>query len=219
MALSADVMEKTRVQTEQTLISNLYLCLGERGKNELHNQRPSINLATTRYHRLSNIFEEIINMERNETFKTYQLLLRKHCDSETLAQCHSVLSEVVARCYLRTLESRILTAVFIVKMRKKERQMKLCRSNKTSDEVYSIALSNERGDKYTKIYKLFGGAIATTPAGALQIKIEPISATRGDTDGHTNGKAEERGATSTKLGGRQFRFRIGFRASTVSVRC
>ena len=57
--------------------------------------------------------------------------------------------------------------------------MELCRSTKTLDESYRIALSYERGDEYAKTYKVSGEGLAAAPAGALQIKTEPVSAIRG----------------------------------------
>ena len=62
------------MEAEQTLISNLYLCLGERGQNELHNRKPHLGLATTRYPRVLDEFESVFRKERNEMFETYQLL-------------------------------------------------------------------------------------------------------------------------------------------------
>ena len=146
--------------------------MGKRGQDELHNRKPHLDLATTRYPRVLDEFESVFRKERNETFETYQLLSRKQRDGETLEEFHSVLSGLAARCSLGR-------DVFIVNMSNKEAQMKLCRSTKTPDEVYRIALSYERGDKYAKLYKVSGGGLTAAPAGSLQIKAEPISAIRG----------------------------------------
>ena len=177
--LPEEVNGKNRLEAEQTLISNLYLCLGERGQDELHNRKPHLDLATTRYPRVLDEFENVFRKERNETFETYQLLSRKQRDGETLEEFHSVLSGLAARCSLGALERRVLRDVFIVNMSNKEAQTELCRSTKTPDEVYRIALSYERGDKYAKSYKVSGGGHTAAPAGSLQIKAEPISAIRG----------------------------------------
>ena len=74
----------------------------------------------------------------------------------------------------------MLRDVFIVNMSNKEAQTELCRSTKTPDEVYQIALSYERSDKYAKSYKISGGGLTAAPAGSLQRKAEPISAIRGE---------------------------------------
>ena len=177
--LSEEVNGKNRLEAEQTLISNLYLCLGERGQDELHNRKPHLDLATTRYPRVLDEFENVFRKERNETFETYQLLSRKQRDGETLEEFHSVLIGLAARCSLGALERRVLRDVFIVNMSNKEAQTELCRSTKTPDEVYRIALSYERGDKYAKSYKVSDGGLTAAPAGSLQIKAEPISAIRG----------------------------------------
>ena len=177
--LPQEVNGKNRLEAEQTLISNLYLCLGERGQDELHNRKPHLDLATTRYPRVLDEFENVFRKERNETFETYQLLSRKQRDGETLEEFHSVLSGLAARCSLGALERRVLRDVFIVNMSNKEAQTELCRSTKTPDEVYRIALSYERDDKYAKSYKVSGGGLTAAPAGSLQIKAEPISAIRG----------------------------------------
>ena len=177
--LPEELRGKNRLEAEQTLISNLYLCLGERGQDEFHNRKPHLDLATTRYPRVLDEFESVFRKERNETFETYQLLSRKQRDGETLEEFHSVLSGLVARCSLGALERRLLRDVFIVNMSNKEAQTELCRSTKTPDEVYRIALSYERCDKYAKSYKVSGGGLTAAPTGSLQIKAEPISAIRG----------------------------------------
>ena len=45
----------------------------------------------------------------------------------------------------------------MVNMTNKDAQTELCRSTKTPDEVYKIALSYEKGEKYAKSYKITGG--------------------------------------------------------------
>ena len=170
---------KNRLEAEQTLISNLYLCLGERGQDELHNREPHLDLAATRYPRVLDEFESVFKKERKETLETYQLLSRKQREGKTLEEFHSVLSGLAARCALGALERRILRDVFIVNMSNKKAQTELCRSTKTPDEVYRIALSYERGDKYAKTYKVTGEGLTAAPAGALQIKTELIGAIRG----------------------------------------
>ena len=75
---------------------------------------------------------------------------------------------------------RNLRDVFISNMSNKEGQTELCRSTKTPDEVYRVALSYKRGDKYSKTYKISGRGLAAAPVGALQIKTEPFNANRGE---------------------------------------
>ena len=87
-----------------------------------------------------------------------------------MEEFYSVLSGLAARCALGVLERRILRDVFMFNMSNKETQMELCRSTKTPDEVYRIALSYERGDKYAKTNKVTGGGLTAAPARALQIK-------------------------------------------------
>ena len=88
--LPVEVDGKDRLASEQTLISNLYLCLGEKGQDELHKKKPHLNLSTTRYSRvLDNIGTEF-KKERNETYETFQLLARKQQIGELLEQFHSV---------------------------------------------------------------------------------------------------------------------------------
>ena len=136
-------------------------------------------MAATRYPRVLDEFESVFRKERNETFETFQLLFRKQREGETLETFHSVLSGLAARCNLGTLERRILRDSYIVSMSNKEAQTELCRSTKTPDEVYRISLSYERGDKCTKTNKVSCGGLVAAPAGALQIKTEPINAFRG----------------------------------------
>ena len=71
--LPSEVLKKNRVEAEQTLVSNLYLCLGERGQDDLKNRRPHLDLATTRYPRILDELEAIFKKKRNETFETYQI--------------------------------------------------------------------------------------------------------------------------------------------------
>ena len=94
---------------------------------------------------------------RNETYETYQLLSRKQFNNESLEQFHSVLSGLAALCNFGTLEDRmILRDVYIVNMNNREAQEELCRSTKTPEEVYRIALSYERGNNYASSYVATG---------------------------------------------------------------
>ena len=100
-ALTEEVDGKNRLASEQTLISNLYLCLGEKRQDELHKRRPHLDLSTTRYSRVLDTIETEFKKERNETYETYetfQLLARKQQIEESLEQFHSVLSGLAARC-------------------------------------------------------------------------------------------------------------------------
>ena len=54
------------MEADQTLFLNLYLCLGERGQDELHNRKPHVDLAATRYPRELDEFESVFKKERNE---------------------------------------------------------------------------------------------------------------------------------------------------------
>ena len=74
-------------------------------------------------------------------------------------------------------------------MNNREGQNELCRSRKTPEEIYKIALSYERGNKYAKSYvstNTEGGTWSTPSGGGLQIKQEPIRIIRGDTETHGN---------------------------------
>ena len=146
-ALPEEVDGKNRLESEQILISNLYLCLEEKGQDELHKRRPHLDLSTVRYPRMLDILETEFKKERNETYETFQLLSRKQFINESLEQFHSVLSGLAARCNFGTLEDRILRDVFIVNMNNREAQKELWRSTKTPEKVYRIALSYERGNK------------------------------------------------------------------------
>ena len=132
--------------------------------------------------------------ERNETYETYQLLSRKQFINESLEQFHSVLSGLAARCNFGTLEDRILRDVFIVNMKNRDAQKELCRSTKTPEEVYRIALSYERGNKYASSYVATGSVGAqgsTSGGGGIQIKSEPVGIIRG---GYRNNRARGRGS-------------------------
>ena len=194
-ALLEEVDGKDRLASEQTLISNLYLCLGKKGQDELHKRKPHLDLSTTRYSRVLDTIETEFKYERNETYETFQFLARKQHIGESLEQFHSVLSGLAARCNFGTLETRILRDVFIVNMNNREAQNGLCRSTKTPEEVYRIALSYERGYKYAKSYgSATGGATTsgtTGGTGAFQIKTEPVGTIRG---GYRNNRQRGRGS-------------------------
>ena len=151
-ALPEEVDEKDCLASEQTLISNLYLCLGEKGQDELHKRKPHLDLSTTRYSRGLDTIETEFKKERNETYETVQLLARKQQIGKSLEQFHSVFNGLAARCNFGTLETRILRDVFNVNMNNREAHNELCRSTKTPEEVYRIVLSYERRYKYAKSY-------------------------------------------------------------------
>ncbi|XP_063717899.1 uncharacterized protein LOC134844999 [Symsagittifera roscoffensis] len=194
-ALPEEVDGKNRLASEQTLISNLYLCLGEKGQDELHKGRPHLDLSTTRYSRLLDTIETEFKKEQNEIYETFQLLARTQQIGKSLEQFHSVLSGLAARCNFGTLETRILGDVFIVNMNNREAQNELCRSTKTREEVHRIALSYERGYKYAKPYgSATGGAKAsgtTGGNGAFPIKTKPVGTIR---EGYRNNRQRGRGS-------------------------
>ena len=182
-ALPEEVDGKDRLASEQTLISNLYLCLGEKGQDELHKRRPHLDLSTTRYSRVLDTIETEFKKERNETYETFQLLARKQQIGESLKQFRSVLSELAARCNFGTLETRILQDVIIGNMNNREAQNELCRSTKTPEEVYRIALSYERGYKYAKSY---GSA-----TGEQQLVAPPVEMERSQSKRNRWGQSEK----------------------------
>ena len=112
-----------------------------------------------------------------------------------MEQFHSVLSGLAAQCNFGTLETRILRDVFIVNMNNREAQNELCRSTKTPEEVYRIALSYERGFKYAKSYGSATGGATTSGTtggnGAFQIKTEPGGTIRG---GYRNNRQRGHGS-------------------------
>ena len=142
-----------------------------------------MDLSTIRYARVIDALETEFKNERNETYETFQLLARKQQIGESLEQFHSVLSELAARCNFGALETRILRDVFIVNMNNREEQNELCRSTKTPEEMYRVALAYERGYKYAKTYgsTTVGASTSGTTggAGAFQIKTEPAGTIRG----------------------------------------
>ena len=94
-------------------------------------------------------------------------------------------------------------------MNNREAQNELCRSTKTPEEVYRIALLYEYGCKYAKSYgSATGGATTsgtTGGTGAFQIKTEPVGTIRGGyrknrqrCRGSLRGRADMRGGASTR---------------------
>ena len=173
-ALPEEVERNDRLTTEQTLISNLYLCLWEKGQDELHKRNQHLDLSPTRYSRVLDAIEFDFKNERNKTYETFQLLARKKHIGEYLEQFYSVLSGLAARCNFGALETRIMRDIFIVNMINREAQNELCRSTRTPDEVCRIAFSYERGNNYAKSYSSTTGGATTSGttgvAGAFQIK-------------------------------------------------
>ena len=70
-ALPEEVDGKNRLESEQVLISNLYLCLGEKGQDELHKRRPHLDLSTVRYPRMIDVLETDFKKKKNETYETF----------------------------------------------------------------------------------------------------------------------------------------------------
>ena len=182
---------------------------GGKGQDEFHRRRPHLDLSTTQYTRVVDALETEFKKERNKTYETFQLLERKQQVGESLEQIHSVLSGLAARCKFGALETRILMDVIIVNMNNREAQNELCRSTKTPEEVYRVALSYERGCKYAKTYgSMTGGASTsgtTDRAGAFQIKTEPVGTIRGvyrnsrqRGRGSFRGRADMRGGASKR---------------------
>ena len=94
--LASEVDEKPRLESEKTLISNLYLCLEEKGQDE--KRKPHLDLTTTRYPRVLDAMEGEFKKKKNETYEVFQLMSRKQHIGESLEQFHSILSGLAARC-------------------------------------------------------------------------------------------------------------------------
>ena len=62
-----DIGGKPREEGERTLISNLYLCLGNEEQRALHNQHPHLNMETKRYPRFLDTCVALFQKERNAT--------------------------------------------------------------------------------------------------------------------------------------------------------
>ena len=112
-ALPEEVDTEDRLASEKKLISNLYLCLVEKGQDELLKRRPHLDLSTTRYSRVLDTIGTEFKKERNETYETFQLLAWKQQIRESLEQFHPMLSGLAARCNFGTLETRILRDVLM----------------------------------------------------------------------------------------------------------
>ena len=68
-ALPENVDGKNWLEAEQTLISKLYLCLGEKGQEEFHKCKPHLDLRASRYPRVLDAMEGEFKKERNETYE------------------------------------------------------------------------------------------------------------------------------------------------------
>ena len=79
--------------------------------------------------------------------------------------------------------------MFIVNLNNREAQNELCRSTKTPEEVYRIAPSYERGDKYAESYVATsaGGITGSqeSAGGAIQIKSDPVGIKAEDSEPQT----------------------------------
>ena len=93
-ALPENVDGKHRLDAEQTLISNLYLCLGEKGQDKFPKQKLLLDLGASRYPRALDALEG----EFKETYETFRPLSKKQQIGESLEQFHAVLSGDAARC-------------------------------------------------------------------------------------------------------------------------
>ena len=83
--------------------------------------------------------------------------------------------------------------VFIVNMNNRAAQNELCRSTKFPEELYRIALSYERGDKYAKLYvsTTTGGVTSSAPtAVGLQTKTKSVGIIPG---GYRKNHSRDRG--------------------------
>ena len=99
-ALPEETDGNNQLESKQTLISHLYLRLGEKGQDELHTRRPHLDLST----RILDAIESDFKKERNETYKMFQFLAGKQQINESLEQFHSVLSGLAVRCNFEALE-------------------------------------------------------------------------------------------------------------------
>ena len=166
LVLQVDVKRKNRLEMKQTPISNLYFCLG--------------NLERTRYSRVPDAMEVYFEKEQNKIYEIFQLLATEQNIGESVEQFYSFLCGLAVWCNFGILKTRILKDVSSVNMSNRKAQHKLCRSNKTPEELFRITLSKSGGKIRQDLHNNSRGAMLNgLIRGRLQTKTEPVEAIRG----------------------------------------
>ena len=169
-ALPEEVNGKNRIDAEEKLKSNLYLCIGDEAQKIFKARKPAVNVKTERYARVLDEMQNVFQRERNVTHENRLFYGRKQRKSETLEKLHAELSALAGRCdFAKAAEN--IRDIFIMNMRESDCQRELSRSTKLPEEVYRIALSYERGER---AYKSYTGKPASTEP-SISIKQEPVN--------------------------------------------
>ena len=202
-ALPEEVNGKNRLESEKKLKSNLYLCIGDEAQRIFKARKPTVNIKTERYLRVLDEMQNVFQRERNVTHERGLFYGRKQRENETFEKFHAELSALAGRCdFANAAEIR---DIFIMNMRESDCQRELSRSTKLPEEVYRIALSDERGER---AYKSYTGKPAST-APAISIKQEPVSNIRrgqrffrgrgrGGRGGYTKGSSSSGGSGNNR---------------------
>ena len=95
---------------------------------------------------------------------------RKQSKNEMFKKFHAELSALAGRCNFANAAKNVRD-FFIMNMRESDCQREFLRSTKLPKEVYSFALSYERGER---AYKSYTGKPAST-APSISIKQEPVN--------------------------------------------
>ena len=142
-SLMGDMEEATAMKKANSV---LYLALGMAARKTISDKYPTTNIATITLVELLQKCKECFEKPKNETLDRFKFLSRKQNENETLRQFWNELNGLAAKCNFGAITESLVKDVFIVNMKNKEVQQKLCTEPKTSiDETIQFAIAYEEG--------------------------------------------------------------------------
>ena len=134
------------------VISVLYLSLGKQARKQFMERYQHTALWDLKAQELLTLCTDCFREKRNRTLDRHRFFSRPQQQSESLFQFWHALNGLAALCDFGDITSTLVPDMFMLHMKNKKVQEKLCTEPKEPDQVLEFAIAFEEGVKPQKAY-------------------------------------------------------------------
>ena len=158
---------------DKKVVSVMYLSLGEAARKLFKDKYPHTTLWNLKAREIIQLATESYHVKRNRTRDRHRFFSRIQQQGESLQQFWHALNGLAALCCFGESTNTLVLEMFILHMRNKKVQAKLCTESKDLEQALEFAIAFEEGVKRQKSYET---QQATTSSPKTAEKSEPVFA-------------------------------------------